>query len=62
MAEPQIQKPMDKEEARTQFRRLVSLYGLQWDARVPTHAWDMLARINQVLTATDRREAVLSRR
>ncbi len=53
---------MEKDEARTQFRRLVSLYGLQWTAAVPAHAWDMLARINQVLTAKDRREAVLSRR
>lgn len=53
---------MEKEEAKAQFRRLVSLYGLQWTARVPAHAWDVLARINQVLTAADRREAVLARR
>jgi len=53
---------MEKEEAKAQFGRLVSLYGLQWTARVPAHAWDVLARINQVLTAADRREVVLRRR
>lgn len=53
---------MEKNEAKAQFGRLVSLYGLQWTARVPAHAWDVLARINQVLDAADRREVVLGRR
>jgi hypothetical protein len=59
-----MQKPMEKEkeEAKAQFRRFVSLYGLQWTARVPAHAWDILDRINQILTAADRREAILRRR
>jgi len=55
-------EPMEKDEAKAQFRRLVSLYGLQWTARVPRHAWDVLERINQVLTAADRREVILARR
>ena len=62
MPEPKQDEPMEKEQAKAQFRRLVSLYGLQWTARVPAHAWDVLARINQVLTAADRRDVVLGRR
>jgi len=62
MPEGPKEGPMEKEEAKAQFGRLVSLYGLQWTARVPAHAWDVLARINQVLTAADRREVVLRRR
>jgi len=62
MREGQTEGPMEKNEAKAQFGRLVSLYGLQWTARVPAHAWDVLARINQVLDAADRREVVLGRR
>lgn len=53
---------MEREEAKAQLRRLISLYGLQWTAAVPARAWAVLARINQVLDATDRRQVALGRR
>ena len=52
------EKPMDRDEAKTEFRRLVSAHGLQWTARVPAHAWEKMNRVQAVLTTADRRAAL----
>jgi len=48
-----------REEAIQSFRALVSRHGLRWDARVPESAHAELARVNTVLTARDRIEAIM---
>lgn len=50
---------LGKDEAVTKFRALVSRYGLRWDARVPQHAYEEMARVNEVLDERDRRTALL---
>jgi hypothetical protein len=49
---------MTREEAIIEFQQLVARYGLQWRADVPRDAWDRLAEINKILTASDRRAAL----
>jgi hypothetical protein len=53
---------MTRQEAMTAFLNLVTRHGLQWTAAVPASAYEELARINQVLTEQDRREALGLRR
>lgn len=51
---------MTREEAMAEFRRLVSLYGLQWTPRsgADAAAFERLEEVNKVLTEADRREAL----
>lgn len=49
---------MDKATAIAAFKRLVNQYGLQWTARVPQSAHELLAEINGVLSTTEKRQAL----
>ena len=50
-----ISKPLTKDEASRTFLALINRYGIQWTAKVPREAYDLLAKCNEVLTETDRR-------
>lgn len=49
---------LTRDQAIEKFRALVRRYGLQWTAHVPRAAYDELNACNEVLTETDRREAL----
>jgi hypothetical protein len=51
-----------KELAISTFKALVSQYGLQWTAAVPSSAYDLMAACNKFLDEGDRREALGLRR
>lgn len=53
-----IHKGLTREEALAEFRLLIGHYGIQWRADVPSHAWDRLAKVNEILTEADRRAAL----
>lgn len=49
---------LTREQAMAEFLMLVASYGIAWRNDVPSHAWDRLAKVNEVLTEADRREAI----
>jgi hypothetical protein len=52
--------PFTKDEASRTFLALISRYGIRWTAKVPREAYDLLAKCNEVLTETDRRNLFTS--
>lgn len=52
------QTPMSRDEAMRTFAALVRQYGLQWRADVPSDAYALMRRCNEVLNMHDRREAI----
>jgi hypothetical protein len=52
---------MTKDQAKAAFQRLVTGYGLRWTADVPREAYDQLAEIDKVLSADEKRAALLTR-
>lgn len=49
---------MTKDEAKKRFLELVARYGLRWTKDVPREAYEEMAKVNELLNESDRRDAL----
>lgn len=52
------EEPLSVDEAKVLFRQLVNWHGLKWTAATPPDAYYQMGRVNEVLDAKARREAL----